>query len=114
MSSQPELVNPSPARRSLPLIHVDTQIRVLGQGTFGVVVKALDLRQQPPVVVAIKLLRRGEFIRVFQTYVKREIVHQSSLKHPFIIGLTEVHCVNEKNSHVMHTSLRSIVLLQSN
>ena len=66
------------------------QIQVLGQGTFGVVAKALDLRRDPPVIVAIKLLRRGDFIKIFRTYVKREIVHQSSLKHPFIIGLREV------------------------
>ncbi len=26
----------------------------------------------------------------FKTYVKREIVHQSSLKHPFIVSLKEV------------------------
>ena len=32
----------------------------------------------------------GEFVKNFRTYVKREIQHQSSLRHPFIIGLTEV------------------------
>ena len=68
----------------------DLQVQVLGQGTFGVVAKALDLRRNPPQYVALKLLRRGDFMKVFRTYVKREIVHQSSLKHPFIIGLREV------------------------
>lgn len=66
------------------------QIQILGQGTFGVVAKALDTSHDPAVVVAVKLLRRGDFIKIFRTYVKREIVHQSSLKHPFIIGLREV------------------------
>ena len=29
-------------------------------------------------------------VKNFKTYVKREIVHQSSLKHPFIVSLKEV------------------------
>ena len=40
--------------------------------------------------VAIKLLPRGEFIAGFKTYVQREIMHQGSLKHPFIVALKEV------------------------
>ena len=35
----------------------------LGQGTFGIVIKALDLRSDPPTEVAIKLLPRGDFVR---------------------------------------------------
>lgn len=29
-------------------------------------------------------------MKTFQTYVKREIVHHSTLKHPFIVSLKEV------------------------
>ena len=39
--------------------------------------------------VAIKLLPRGDFIAGFKTYVQREIMHQGSLKHPFIVALKE-------------------------
>ena len=35
----------------------------LGHGTFGIVIKALDLRSEPPTEVAIKLLPRGDFVR---------------------------------------------------
>lgn len=38
------------------------QIGELGHGTFGVVVKALDLREKPSREVAIKLLSRGPFV----------------------------------------------------
>ena len=40
--------------------------------------------------VAIKLLPRGEHITQLKLYVKREILHQGSLKHPFIVALKEV------------------------
>lgn len=66
------------------------QTGVLGNGTFGLVIRAVDNEACPPVVVAIKLLPRGNFIKNFKTYVNREILHQSSLKHPFIISLREV------------------------
>jgi serine/threonine protein kinase len=66
------------------------QTGILGQGTFGCVVRALDPDGTPPTEVAIKLLPRGTFIKNFKTYVKREILHQSSLKHPFIVSLREV------------------------
>ena len=37
------------------------------------------------------LLKRDDAqVKNFKTYVKREIVHQSSLKHPFIVSLKEV------------------------
>lgn len=67
---------------------------MLGNGTFGLVIQAVDTEAQ--VEVAIKLLPRGNFIKNFKTYVNREILHQSSLKHPFIISLREV-C-----HHVLH------------
>ncbi|CAK0784789.1 hypothetical protein CVIRNUC_007993 [Coccomyxa viridis] len=67
-----------------------TQEEVLGSGSFGLVIRAIDQEAQPPVHVAIKLLPRGNFIKNFKTYVNREILHQSSLKHPFIISLREV------------------------
>ncbi|KAK9915501.1 hypothetical protein WJX75_000010 [Coccomyxa subellipsoidea] len=66
------------------------QTGVLGQGTFGTVIRATDSETDPPTDVAIKLLPRGNFIKNFKTYVKREILHQSSLKHPFIVSLREV------------------------
>ena len=65
----------------------------LGQGTFGVVIKALDLRTQPPVEVAIKLLPRGDFVKNYKTYVKREIQNQSGLRHPLIVSIKEVSAV---------------------
>lgn len=52
--------------------------------------RALDLRSPSFPEVAIKLLPRGDFVKNYKTYVKREIVHQSSLKHPLIINLKEV------------------------
>ena len=54
------------------------------------VVRAVDDTVSPPQDVAIKLLPRGELIKNFKTYVKREILHQSSLRHPFIVTLKEV------------------------
>ncbi len=39
----------------------------LGHGTFGIVIKALDLRSEPPTEVAIKLLPRGDFVRPLPT-----------------------------------------------
>lgn len=66
------------------------QTGILGQGTFGTVIRATDPETDPPVDVAIKLLPRGNFIKNFKTYVKREILNQSSLRHPFIVSLREV------------------------
>ncbi|KAK9803878.1 hypothetical protein WJX72_001318 [[Myrmecia] bisecta] len=72
----------------LASVHHYQQICQLGQGTFGVVVKALDLRTNQE--VAVKLLPRGDFVRNYKTYVKREIQHHSSLRHPLIVSLKEV------------------------
>lgn len=86
---------------------------IIGKGTFGLVVKAVDVRHSPFTCpeVAIKILTRGEFvsflldaymvvtlkfrgfstqIRSYKTYVKREVVHQGSLKHPLIVRVKEV------------------------
>lgn len=67
---------------------------MLGQGTFGVVVRAVDPESGPdcPLEVAIKLLPRGELLKNFKTYVTREILHQSCLEHPFIVSIKEVRC----------------------
>lgn len=81
------------------------QTGVLGQGTFGMVIRATDPETDPPTDVAIKLLPRGNFIKNFKTYVKREILHQSSLKHPFIVSLREVRWL-------LLVSIRIIVGLQ--
>lgn len=132
-------------------VHAALQTGVLGEGTFGVVVRACDPTTSGS-EIAIKLLPRGapsaawfschvwtvwlccaqrsvqiirfracgcpitvcracsectsfifsyrlplyagitagDFVKNFKTYVKREIVHQSSLKHPFIVSLKEV------------------------
>ena len=40
----------------------ELQIAELGHGTFGMVVKALDMRTKPPTEVAIKMLPRGDFV----------------------------------------------------
>lgn len=66
------------------------QICLLGQGTFGIVVKAMDLRTDPSLEVAIKLLPRGDIVKSYKTYVKREIENQSRLRHPLIITIKEV------------------------
>ena len=66
------------------------QVGIIGQGAFGVVIQAVDESTYPPQEVAIKLLPRGDLIRQFRTYVTREILHQSVLKHPFVVGLKEV------------------------
>ena len=46
------------------------QICLLGQGTFGIVVKAMDLRTDPSLEVAIKLLPRGDIVSL---YLKKEL-----------------------------------------
>lgn len=75
------------------------QTGVLGEGTFGVVVRARDPASEfPEQELAIKMLPRGEFVQNFRTYIKREIVHQQSLQHPFIVSLTEVRCVIPSHS----------------
>lgn len=78
---------PQKAAHDLIMLKQYTVIGLLGRGSFGHVVKALDPSGQE---VAIKLLPRGERIRGHRANVKREIVHQGSLKHPFIVGLKEV------------------------
>ena len=42
--------------------YVELQTAELGHGTFGMVVKALDIRTKPPTEVAIKMLPRGDFV----------------------------------------------------
>ena len=69
------------------------QVTILGQGSFGVVAKAVDNRRTPPMEVAIKLLPRGDFIKIFKVYIKREILHQSTLRHPFIIAIKQARLV---------------------
>ena len=80
---------------------------MLGSGSFGLVIRAIDREAQPPVHVAIKLLPRGNFIKNFKTYVNREILHQSSLKHPFIISLREVSRASPALSHLLQLLLPS-------
>jgi len=66
------------------------QTGVLGSGSFGIVIRAVDETAVPKHEVAIKMLPRGDKISRFRTYVLREIMHQGSLKHPFIVNLKEV------------------------
>eukprot|EP00884_Botryococcus_braunii_P014305 jgi/Botrbrau1/22876/Bobra.0065s0034.1 len=63
---------------------------VLGRGSFATVVRATRGLGPDEKQVAIKLLERGVQMRTFKTYVTREVLHQSSLRHPFVIGLSEV------------------------
>ena len=57
--------------------------------TYHLGVQAVDTRRNPPVEVAIKLLPRGDFMKIFKTYIKREILHQSTLRHPFIVAIKQ-------------------------
>ncbi|KAK2076525.1 hypothetical protein QBZ16_005285 [Prototheca wickerhamii] len=72
----------TPEPQDALLAHVPHYIPTgqLGRGSFGVVLRALDTRVEP----------QGEEIRNYKTYVKREIIHQSLLRHPSIIRLREV------------------------
>jgi hypothetical protein len=54
------------------------QLSILGEGSFGVVVLAADLRRNE--AVAVKLIPRGPQLADFSRYVKREILHQSTLR----------------------------------
>ena len=49
--------------RVIPTPHAVLQVSELGQGTFGTVILALDMRHNPPQEIAIKLLPRGKFVR---------------------------------------------------
>ena len=80
------------------------QITILGQGSFGVVAKATDTRRSPPQEVAIKLLPRGDLTRVFQIYIKREILHQSSLRHPFVIAIKQARNSSDAPQHACRSS----------
>ena len=115
---------------------VVSQSCLLGQGTFGVVVKSLDLRCNPPQEVAIKLLPRGDIVssgqltlallvegaalptaiqfqpviqvKSYKTYVKREIENQSRLRHPLIITIKEVRSATDT---VLSASLAHVALI---
>lgn len=59
---------------------------LLGQGTYGVVLQAM----YRGVLVAAKLLPRGEALGKAERFVRREILFQASLRHPQIIRVHEV------------------------
>lgn len=61
-------------------------LKVLGSGSFGTVVLALDKETKEE--VAIKLLARGP--NSITRHVQRELVNHSVLKHPHIVELKEV------------------------
>lgn len=69
-------------------------VKALGHGAFGIVVQAQDL--QNGAMVAVKLLARGSYFsssasnKPYMLYVGREILHQASLSHPFIVQVYEV------------------------
>lgn len=50
------------------------QIAELGHGTFGMVVKALDIRTVPPTEVAIKMLPRGDFVSTQQVFLESSAI----------------------------------------
>ena len=66
-------------------------VSIHGEGRFWlfIFVSSANLGQQQWIELLLAACA-GEFVKNFRTYVKREIQHQSSLRHPFIIGLTEV------------------------
>jgi serine/threonine-protein kinase SRK2 len=76
---------------TLLLYHVPqfVPVRTLAVGAFGLVLHALDTRINPPQPIAVKLLPRGGFVRSYKTYLKREIVHTATLRHPLVIPLRE-------------------------
>lgn len=74
---------------------------ILGKGTYGIVVRAEDKSSPFNKHVAIKLLPRGTFIKLYKDYVIREIVHHGALRHPFIIELKEVFVTREHVAIVM-------------
>ena len=61
----------------------------LGSGSFGLVLHAVDTRSQPAQDVAVKMIPRGGLIRSYKTYLKREIVHTATLRHPSIIPIRD-------------------------
>ena len=85
---------------------------MLGAGTFGVVVRAVDPDSLAdcPSEVAIKLLPRGELLKNFKTYVTREILHQSCLEHPFIVSIKEV---RTSQTRCMHGLLKGLLRTQT-
>ncbi|DBA86304.1 TPA: hypothetical protein ACH3X2_005543 [Trebouxia sp. C0005] len=66
------------------------QVKQVGQGTFGTVIQASQLGTDFLPDVAIKLLPRGATMRSYRSLIRREILHQSCLEHPFIISIKEV------------------------
>lgn len=81
------------------------QIRNISRGAFGLVQLACDASTGE--FVAIKLLKRGDSVRVLHTcpqkhtavvcnqvtkYVQRELINHRRLNHPHIVQLIEVFC----------------------
>ncbi|EFN50475.1 hypothetical protein CHLNCDRAFT_59511, partial [Chlorella variabilis] len=62
-------------------------VKILGRGSFGRVVLA---EHSGGGLAAIKLLPRGHYVRNYHTYVVREILHHASLRHPFVVALSQV------------------------
>ncbi|KAL0048946.1 hypothetical protein WJX82_002950 [Trebouxia sp. C0006] len=71
------------------------QVEQVGQGTFGTVFHAVQLGTDSPPDAAIKLLPRGALMKSYRTLIRREILHQSCLEHPFIISIKEVFLTKE-------------------
>ncbi|KAL3149981.1 hypothetical protein ABBQ38_013337 [Trebouxia sp. C0009 RCD-2024] len=66
------------------------EAELIGKGSFGEVIRAIQVNTEPPLDVAIKLLERGSQVRGYRTAIQREIRNQSCLEHPMIISLKEV------------------------
>lgn len=71
------------------------QGKQVGQGTFGTVIHAVQLGKNSLPDVAIKLLPRGATMKSYRALIRREILHQSCLEHPFIISIKEVFLTKE-------------------
>lgn len=90
-------------------------VGILGKGTYGLVVRATDLRikDQQKNSVAIKLIPRGDKIT---KYVEREVLLHRSLWHKHIVGFREA-CLSQTHlcivlNYVAGGSVQSFV--QSN
>lgn len=83
------------------------QLAELGHGTFGMVVKALDIRTMPPSEVAIKMLPRGDFVssHCSSSCVSHSCAHQVLMHtcHGFSC-ITDPKCI----CHLLHLHLHDV------
>ena len=66
------------------------QTRVLGTGSYGMLVQATDPDTDPHTEWAIELVARGPVMKVLESSITRQLLRHSSLQHPFFVSLREV------------------------